>query len=325
MSIDVINEAKEVFLIEKEELKKVMERIDENFEVAVNIIISSKGKVVVTGIGKSGIIGSKIAATLASTGTPSIFMNSAEGLHGDLGMIAKEDIVIAISNSGNSDEVIAIMPAIKKIGAKIIAMTGNKNSKLAKEADVIIDIGVEKEACPLNLAPTSSTTAALVMGDAIAAVLIKTRDFKPENFALYHPGGSLGRRLLWKVKDVMHSGEKLPVVSENTGIEEILIELTKKKMGAVCVVVYEGADLKMKGIITEGDVRRALSNKERFFELKAEELMNKNPVYIEEDKMAIDALEVMENRESQISVLPVLNGQYLKGIVRIHDLIGKIK
>ena len=312
--------AQEVFDIEIGELKKVRNKIGAELEKTAKIILECKGKVVITGIGKSGIIGKKIAATLASTGTLTVFMNSAEGLHGDLGMVGKNDVVIAISNSGNSDEVVSILPSIKKIGAKLIAMTGNKNSKLGVEADEILDIGVEKEACPMNIAPTSSTTATIVMGDALAAVLIKLRNFKPENFAVYHPGGSLGRRLLMKVKDVMHSGDNLAIVGENTNIDEILLTMTKKKLGAVCVV----EDDKMIGIITEGDIRRALQNKEEFFSYKSKDIMISDFTYIKEDQMAVDALELMENRESQISVLPVLEGKKLIGIVRIHDLLNSV-
>jgi arabinose-5-phosphate isomerase len=320
--MDIIEEAKLVFDIEIAELKKIRDRMDNGIERAATLIMESKGKVVITGIGKSGLVGKKIASTFASTGTLSIFMNSAEGLHGDLGMISKNDVVIAISNSGNSDEVVGIIPAIKKIGAKIIAMTGNKNSKLGIESDVILDIGVETEACPLNLAPTSSTTATIVMGDALAAVLIKLRNFQPENFALYHPGGSLGRRLLLKVRDVMHSGDKLPLGKSEEGIESILLKLSEKRMGAVCIADDQG---NLQGIITEGDIRRALKEKDKFFSFKASDIMSVNPSKIDEESMAIDALELMENRESQISVLPVVMGNKLTGIIRIHDLIGRVR
>ena len=320
--MDIIEEAKQVFDIEISESKKVRDRIDISIEKAAKLILESKGKVVINGVGKSGLVGKKMAATFASTGTLSIFMNSAEGLHGDLGMISKNDVVIAISNSGNSDEVVGIIPAIKKIGAKIIAMTGNKKSKLGTEADVVLDIGVETEACPLNLAPTSSTTATIVMGDALAAILITLRNFKPENFALYHPGGSLGRRLLLKVRDVMHSGTELPIGSKNEEIDSILIKLSEKKMGGVCIADEAG---KLEGIITEGDIRRALKDKDRFFSFKASDIMTKNPIRISEDDMAIEALDIMENRESQISVLPVVNGEKVVGIVRIHDLLGRVK
>lgn len=315
--MNILEFAKEIFDIEINELNNVKNKLDESFEKVINLILNSKGKVVVTGIGKSGIIGKKIAATLASTGTLAVFMNAAEGIHGDLGMIDKNDIVLAISNSGNSDEVISIIPSIKKIGAKLIAFTGNKKSILAKEADYIIDIGVEKEACPINLAPTSSTTATLVMGDALATTLIKLRNFKPEHFAIYHPGGALGKRLLLKVSDVMHKLDDLAIVEKHAPIDKVILEMTNKNLGAVCVVENNF----MIGIITEGDIRRALKNKESFFSYVANDIMTKNFTYVSENDMAIYALELMENRKSQISVLPVLNDNTLIGLVRIHDLL----
>jgi len=315
--MEIINYAKEVFDIEIGELKKVRDRISDQMEKAVNIILASKGKVVITGIGKSGLIGKKMAATFASTGTHSVFMNSAEGLHGDLGMIHPEDVVIAISNSGNSDEVLSIIPSIKKIGAKIIAMTGNPGSGLGQASDCILDIRVEREACPNNLAPTTSTTATLVMGDAMASVLIKLRDFKPENFAVYHPGGSLGRRLLMKVEDVMHKGNEVAVCDSRATVDEVLLKMTNKRLGAVCVV----DNGRMSGIITEGDIRRALQEKNKFFDFYAGDIMTKKFTYINKDKMAIEALELMENRENQISVLPVMEGEELVGLVRVHDLL----
>lgn len=318
--MDIINYAKEIFDSEIEELKIVKEKIDSEIIDVVNIILESKGKVVVTGIGKSGLIGKKIAATLASTGTYAVFMNSAEGLHGDLGMISKDDVVLAISNSGNSDEIVAILPSIKKIGAKIVAMTGNRNSKLGRVADKILNIGVKREGCPLNLAPMSSTTSTLVMGDALAAILIKMRDFKPENFALYHPGGSLGKRLLMRVSDVMHKEDKIPLCDKESSIDNIILVMTEKRLGAVCVM---NGDL-MVGIITEGDIRRALKRKEEFFNLKAKDIMTRNFTRVSEDSMAIDALELMENRESQISVLPVFKDVKLVGIVRVHDLLNVV-
>lgn len=318
--MDIINYAKEIFDSEIEELKIVREKIDSEMIDVVNIILESKGKVVVTGIGKSGLIGKKIAATLASTGTYAVFMNSAEGLHGDLGMISKDDVVLAISNSGNSDEIVAILPSIKKIGAKIVAMTGNRNSKLGRAADKILNIGVKREGCPLNLAPMSSTTSTLVMGDALAAILIKMRDFKPENFALYHPGGSLGKRLLMRVSDVMPKDDKIPFCDKESSIDNVILVMTEKRLGAVCVM---NGDL-MVGIITEGDIRRALKRKEEFFNLKAKDIMTRNFTRVSEDSMAIDALELMENRESQISVLPVFKDVKLVGIVRVHDLLNVV-
>lgn len=314
--MEILSYAKEIFDIEIEELKKVKEKLGSSIVDVAHAIDASSGKVVITGIGKSGLIGKKIAATLASTGTLSVFMNSTEGLHGDLGMINSKDIVIAISNSGNSDEVLSILPSIKKIGARVVAMTGNPNSPLGKSADYILNVGVDREGCPLNLAPMSSTTATLVMGDALASVLIKLKDFRPENFAVYHPGGSLGRRLLMKVKDVMHK-EDLPMCTLEDDMDMVVLTMTKKRLGAVAVI----ADGKIAGLITEGDIRRALKRKEEFFHLKARDIMTEKFISIDENIMAIDALEIMENRESQISVLPVLKDGVLRGIVRIHDLL----
>ncbi len=316
--MDIKKIAQDLFDKEICELEKVKGKISDSLEIVVNLILNSKGKVVITGIGKSGIIGKKIAATLASTGTLAVFMNSAEGLHGDLGMINKNDIVIAISNSGNSDEVISIIPSIKKIGATLIAMTGNSNSRLGKEADAILDIGVEKEGCPLNLAPMSSTTSTLVMGDALATVLITARNFKPENFAVYHPGGSLGRRLLMKVRDVMH--KDLPIAQLTSDMDTVIMTMTKKRLGVVCIVEND----ELLGIITEGDIRRALKMKDKFFTLKAEDIMTRDYTYATENIMALDALDLMENRESQISVLPVLSNKQIVGVVRIHDLLNVI-
>lgn len=318
--MDTISSAKELFNSEIRELERVRDKIDENIEKVVELILDSKGKVVITGIGKSGLIGKKIASTLASTGTHAIFMNSAEGLHGDLGMISAGDVVIAISNSGNSEEVLSLLPSIKRIGAFLVAMTGNKNSPLGREAQYILNIGIEKEGCPLNLAPMASATSTLVMGDALAAILIKRRNFKPENFAVYHPGGTLGRRLLMKVKDVMHGGDRLPLVSYNSTVDELILTMTKKRLGAVCVMNEE----KMVGIITEGDLRRALAHKEKFFAMKAEDIMTRNFTQVDENIMAIEALDVMENRDSQISVLPVMKDGKLTGIVRVHDLLNVV-
>ncbi|MGF6906931.1 arabinose-5-phosphate isomerase [Fusobacterium sp. PH5-44] len=320
MSFDIKDFAREVFDFEIEELRSVRDRISSDLEKAVHMILESEGKVVVTGIGKSGIIGSKIAATLASTGTLAVFMNSAEGVHGDLGMIGAKDVVLAISNSGNTDETVSLLPSIRKIGAKIIAMTGNPNSKLGKGADCILNVGVSKEGCPINLAPMSSTTSTLVMGDAIAAILIKMKNFKPENFALYHPGGSLGKRLLMKVSDVMHSGDKIPLCDKESNVDDIILIMTKKRLGAVCVM---NSDV-MVGLITEGDIRRALQEKEKFFTFKAKDIMTRNFTRVDSESMAIDALSLMEDRENQISVLPVMKNGNLVGIIRVHDLLNVV-
>lgn len=317
--MDILNYAKSIFDQEIEELIKIKNRMGKEIEEVVKLIYNTRGKVVITGVGKSGHIGKKLAATLASTGTLSIFMHAAEGLHGDLGMVHKDDIVIAISNSGSSDEVLSILPSIKKIGARLVAMTGNKTSPLALESDVILDIGVESEACPMNLAPTCSTTATLVMGDAIASTLIKVRDFKPENFALYHPGGSLGRRLLLKVKDLMHKEEKVAQGKKEDMVYDLVVKMTEKNLGAVCIVENE----KVIGIITEGDIRRALQNKEKFFEFKAEEIMTENFIWVKEDELAIDALDMMENKGVKVYQIPVLNeDRKLLGLIRLHDLVS---
>jgi arabinose-5-phosphate isomerase len=317
--MNILNYAKSIFDQEIEELIKIKNRMGKEIEEVVKLIYNTKGKVVITGVGKSGHIGKKLAATLASTGTLSIFMHAAEGLHGDLGMVHKNDLVIAISNSGNSDEVLSILPSIKKIGAGLVAMTGNKNSPLALESDVVIDIGVESEACPMNLAPTCSTTATLVMGDAIASTLIKVRDFKPENFALYHPGGSLGRRLLLKVKDLMHKKEKVAQGKKEDMVHDLVVKMTEKNLGAVCIMENE----QVVGIVTEGDIRRALQNKEKFFEFKAEEVMTKNFIWVKEDVLAIDALDMMENKGVKVYQIPVLDeDKKLLGLIRLHDLVS---
>lgn len=307
--------AENIFDTEIEALKCVKNRLGDELEKIAQLILNAKGKVVITGIGKSGLIGRKIASTLSSTGTTAIFMSSAEGVHGDLGVINKDDIVIAISNSGNAPEVLAIIPAVKRIGATLIGMTGNKESTLAKNSLYVMDIGVEKEGCPLNLAPMASSTATLVMGDALATILMKMRDFKSEDFAVFHPGGSLGKKLLMRVKDVMN--RNIPTVEESDSIERVIMQMTKGRAGIVCIVESD----RLSGIITEGDIRRALENKKNFFDLKAKDIMTRDYTYTTEEAMVIEALELMERRENQISVLPVLDGKRVIGIVRIHDLL----
>ena len=324
MNIDIIKEAKSVFDIEIVELEKLKNKMGDKFQKLVQMILELKNnnKIVITGIGKSGIIGEKIAATLASTGTTAIFINAAEALHGDLGMISAGDVVIAISNSGNSDEVLSILSPIRKIGGKIVAFTGNPNSTLGKYAEITINVGVEREACPLGQAPMSSTTATLVTGDALAVCLMELKDFTENDFAKYHPGGSLGRRLLLHVSDLMHIGEELPVVKKDEKIENVVMTLTKKKLGAVCISDTGFGNGKLLGIITEGDIRRALEHKEKFFDYKASDIMISTPVTIGKEAMALDALHLMENRKSQISVLPVVENGNVIGLIRVHDLIG---
>ena len=319
MEFDITEYGKEVFDIEISELEKVKNRIGSEFSHVVRLINNCTGKVIITGVGKSGIIGKKISSTLASTGTYSVFMHSTEGLHGDLGMINRNDIVLAISNSGNTDEVIAIMPSIKKIGATIIGMTGNSKSKLAKLADYILYIHVEREACPMNLAPTCTSTAALVMGDAISSTLIKLKEFKPENFALFHPGGSLGWRLLTKIEDIMIPFKNCSICKPDDLIEKVIINMTSKCLGATCIL---DDDNKLIGLITDGDLRRCMQDKKIFFSYKAKDVMTIDPLAINKDEMAIDAMDMMERRVNRLSVLPVVNSdKTLIGLVRIHDLL----
>ncbi len=317
--MEIIARVKEVFQKEIDEVIKVRDRVGIEVEKCIKMILETKGKVVITGVGKSGHIGKKLAATFSSTGTLTIFMHSTEGLHGDLGMVHEDDLIIAISHSGNTEEVMSIMPSIKKIGCKVVAMTGNKESKLAKEADCVLDIGVEEEACSLNLAPTSSSTATLMMGDAIAITLMEIKKFMPEDFALYHPGGSLGRRLLLKVTDIMHKVEEIALCEENEGIDSILLKMTNKNLGAACII----KDDKIVGIITEGDIRRALKNKDKFFEFEAKDIMTTTFKSVKDDAMAIEAMQIMEKGKSKIYQLPVIDNEgKLVGLVRLHDLVS---
>ncbi|MBZ7931978.1 KpsF/GutQ family sugar-phosphate isomerase [Campylobacter molothri] len=287
--MEAIEIAKEVFRIEAESISDLASHLDENFNQAVEFIFHSQGRCIVSGMGKSGHIGAKIAATLASTGTPSFFVHPGEALHGDLGMITPQDVLIAISNSGETEELLKIIPVIKRRKITLIAMTGNLNSTLAKQADVCLDISIKKEACPLKLAPMSSTTATLVMGDALAAVLMKKKNFKPDDFALFHPGGSLGRKLLTKVKDLMVS-RNLPIVHPQTEFNDLVNVMTSGKLGLCIVLESEN----LVGIITDGDLRRALkTNDKPRFDFKAKEIMSNNPKVIDADAMASEAEELM--------------------------------
>ncbi|MEH7348645.1 KpsF/GutQ family sugar-phosphate isomerase [Gottfriedia acidiceleris] len=314
--MDFIKIAKEVFDLEIEELHKVKESIGEEINQAVEMIFNTKGRVVITGIGKSGIVGQKIAASLASTGTKAFFMNSAEGLHGDLGMIYKDDVVIAISNSGSSQEVLSLLPSLKRIGCQIIAMTGNRNSPLAKASELILNIGVEKEACPMNLAPTSSTTATLVMGDALVVALIEKREFKPERFAVYHPGGALGRRLLTRVRDLMHTD--VPFVNENDYLKDLVYEISSKRLGMTMVQDNNGHTV---GIITDGDIRRKAFQFNNLQELKAKDIMTTSFKTISKNEMANFALEMMDHHKiSSLAVAEDRDSKDVIGIITMHDL-----
>lgn len=315
----ILEEARKVIRIEAEALLRLADSINGDFEKAVRLILSTKGRVVVTGMGKSGLIGQKIASTMASTGTPAFFLHPAEGIHGDLGMIMKGDVVIAISNSGETEEVVRILPIIKRLGASLVAMSGNKASTLAKAGDVFLDISVKDEACPLGLAPTASTTATLAMGDALAVALLIERGFRAEDFALFHPGGALGKRLILRVEDLMHTGAAIPLVDATTPMSDALFEITSKGLGVTGVTTADGA---LAGVITDGDLRRALGKGLNVLNLPATELMSRNPKRINMDELAAKALQIMEQYsitslfvfEGAGSVRPV-------GIIHLHDLL----
>lgn len=315
----ILEEARKVIRIEAEALLALAETINGEFERAVRLILATKGRVVVTGMGKSGLIGQKIASTMASTGTPAFFLHPAEGIHGDLGMIMKGDVVIAISNSGETEEVCRILPVIKRLGASLVAMSGNPNSTLAKAGDSFLDISVKEEACPLGLAPTASTTATLAMGDALAVALLIERGFSPEDFALFHPGGALGKKLLLMVEDVMHGGDAVPVVAEDAAMHDALFVMTSKGLGVVGVTDAAGALL---GVITDGDLRRALGRGLDILHLPARELMTRNPKRIGRRELAAKALQRME--EHAITSLFVFDEESADrpvGVVHLHDLL----
>lgn len=317
---EMLKHAQDVLRMEAEAVLELVPRIDANFAAAVEMILQCPGRTVITGMGKSGIIGRKMAATLASTGTPSFYLHPAEGIHGDLGMVTAGDVVIALSNSGETGEVLNILPSLRRIGAKIIAMVGNDASTLAKNADVVLNVGVAKEACPLGLAPTSSTTAALAYGDALALALLQRHHFTASQFAIFHPGGSLGRRLLLTVGDIMHSGEENPVVVGETTVQEALFVITDKGLGAVSVIDANGV---MQGVLTDGDIRRGLSKGVDFLQRPVTELMTKQPKTITKDKLAAQALHIMEsNHPKPITVLPVIDADNkVIGLLHMTDLV----
>ncbi|EAK0440350.1 KpsF/GutQ family sugar-phosphate isomerase [Campylobacter lari] len=312
--MDAIKIAKEVFEIESKTILDLCDNLDEGFNKAIELILSIKGRCVVSGMGKSGHIGAKIAATLASTGTPSFFMHPGEALHGDLGMLTSEDVLLAISNSGETEEVLKLIPVIKKRKIPLIVMAGNQNSTLAKQADIFINIAVKKEACPLQLAPMSSTTATLAMGDAMAAVLMKKRNFKPDDFALFHPGGSLGRKLLTRVGDLMVSSN-LPIVSPESEFNKLVEVMTCGKLG-LCIVLENE---KLVGIITDGDLRRALrANDKPRFDFKAKEIMSESPKTIEASAMASEAEELM--LKHKIKEIVVTQNEKIVGIIQLYAI-----
>ena len=317
--MSVIETASRVLRDEADAVVSLVDKLDGQFEEAVRLIENAKGRVVLTGMGKSGHIARKVAATMASTGTPAFFLHPAEGIHGDLGMVTAEDVVIAYSNSGETAEVLNILPSLKRIGAKLIAVVGKTNSTLAKNADAVLDAGVKREADSLGLAPTSSTTAALALGDALAVCLMERHHFTADNFAIFHPGGSLGKKLLLTVDMVMHKGDENPLISENASVKDALFVMTDKGLGAVSVVDEEG---RLKGLMTDGDVRRALEKGMDFLIRPVREAMTKNPQLITKERLAAEALHRMEQHKPHpITVLPVVEEGKAIGMLHITDLL----
>ncbi len=308
---------REVIAIESGAIATLHERIDERFAQACRLMMHCQGRVVVTGMGKSGHIGGKIAATLASTGTPAFFVHPGEASHGDLGMITPGDVVIALSNSGETAEVLTILPLLKRMNIPLIALTGKPDSTLAREAGVHLDVGVEKEACPLDLAPTASTTAALVIGDALAIALLRARGFTPEDFALSHPGGSLGKRLLLRVRDLMHGGERLPTVHEDDRLRDALMEITAKGLGMTAVTDAAGTLL---GVFTDGDLRRCFDARHDLNEARVAEVMTRGGIRINQDQLAAEAVKLMDEKLIN-GLLVVDDDDRLVGALNMHDLL----
>jgi len=314
---EIIKTGKNVIRIEANAVANLEQSINVDFVNAVEIIYKAKGRVVLTGMGKSGLIARKIVATLNSTGTAAIYMHPTDALHGDLGMVRKEDVVIIISKSGSTDEISKLLPMFKRLGVKLIAISGNPDSVFVQESDIFLNISVKEEACPYDLAPTSSTTATLVMGDALSVALLKKRGFTEEDFALLHPGGSLGKRLSLKIDEIMTKGDGVPVVSENASIKDIIFEMTSKRLGATCVVNKDG---KLSGVITDGDLRRLLEKTMDVKNLVATDIMSKNPKVTDKDYLASFALQIMESHK--ITSLIVADREKKPiGIIHLHDLL----
>jgi arabinose-5-phosphate isomerase len=309
--------AERVLRLEGESVLALCARLDDRFVDAVAALHGCRGRVIVTGMGKSGLIGRKIAATLASTGTPAYFLHPAEGVHGDLGMVAREDVVVALSNFGETDEVLALLPALKRLGIPLVLLTGAPASTLARQADIVIDVGVAEEACPMNLAPTSSTTAALAMGDALAMALLDLRGLRPEDYAALHPRGSLGWKSLFKVGDLMHTGDAIPVVSEQATMKEAIEEMTGKGFGITTVVDDRG---RLVGILTDGDLRRQqLAHGTSLLERRAGECMTRDPKVIGAEELATRALALMEGRITSLVITDAAGRP--AGVIRLHDIL----
>ncbi|OGW76797.1 MAG: hypothetical protein A3I73_03315 [Omnitrophica bacterium RIFCSPLOWO2_02_FULL_45_16] len=309
--------AKKVLEIERDALSSLINRIDSNFEKVINALYNIKGRVIVTGMGKPGFIAQKISATLSSTGTPSLYLHPAEALHGDIGRVTKDDLILALSNSGETEEMVKFLPIVKKIGAKLVAMVGNTKSILAKNADYIIDTSIKREACSLGLAPTTSTTAMLAMGDALAIALLEKKGFKETDFAFYHPGGILGKRLILSVGDIMRKGRDNPIVNENLAVKKVLLSITKARAGSASVVDSKG---RLIGIFTDGDLRRHLETMPDLINKKVKDVMTRNPVTIKKDKLAAEAFDIL--RSKKIDEIPVVDDKKRAiGLVDVQDLL----
>ena len=314
----IIDVAKKVLATEAKALRALASRISNDFESAVDLINANKGRVVVAGMGKSGLVGKKIAATLASTGTPAFFLHPAEASHGDLGMVTERDIVIAISNSGETEELVGLIPFLKRFRVKLISMTGHMNSTLAKASDIALDVSVREEACPMGIVPTASTTATMAMGDALAVCLLVKKGLNEEDFARFHPGGSIGKKFFITVTDLMHSGDRLPLISRGTPMSRAVIEISSKRLGHAVVVDRQG---NIAGVLTDGDVRRGLERwGGKLFDLPAEQVMTKNPKTISQDELAAKALSIMESFSITALIVPDEDGRPL-GIIHLHDIL----
>ena len=314
--IDFIESGRRTIKMEVEAVGLLSSRVDQQFRIACETILACQGRVIVTGMGKSGHIGNKIAATLASTGTPAFFVHPGEASHGDLGMITKTDVVIAISNSGNTNEIVTLLPLIARLGIPLISMTGDEQSQLAKAACANLDVSVTIEACPLNLAPTTSTTVTLVMGDALAIALLEARGFNAEDFAFSHPSGALGRKLLLRVKDIMHEGDQIPVVSADKTLQDALIEMTQKGLGMTTIM---SDDAKLVGIFTDGDLRSIIDLKVDFATTSVSDVMSADPKTIPQNMLAAEALTIME--KASITALIVEEEDHITGVLHLHDIL----
>ena len=316
--MNILDIARKVLMIEADAVLALTQKLDSGFEKAVDLISASKGRIVITGMGKSGLVGKKIAATLSSTGTPSFFMHPAEASHGDLGMVTADDVIIAISNSGETEEIVALIPFLKRFDVSLISLTGNPGSTLARAADVNLDISVREEACTLGIVPTASTTATLAMGDAVAVALLTKRGFRAEDFAFFHPRGSLGKKLFIRVKDLMHSGDSLPLTSPEASLTEAVMEISSKRLGTT---VIADTDRLILGVITDGDVRRGIGKwGKAFFDMHARDVMTRNPKIVAEHELAAKVLGIME-KHSITSLIVADDMNHIVGVIHLHDIL----